>query len=60
MRAFRAGRDAAAAKAALDALFTASGTAENLVPRVLAAIEAKATLGEVMATLERRFGVYRP
>jgi len=60
VRAFRAGRDAAAAKAALDALFTASGTAENLVPRVLAAIEARATLGEVMATLERRFGVYRP
>ncbi len=60
VRAARARRDDGATKAALDALHVASGTTENLVPRVLAAVEAKATLGEIMQTLETRFGVYRP
>ena len=36
-------------RAALATLHAASGTTENLVPRVLACVEAKATLGEVMA-----------
>jgi methylmalonyl-CoA mutase N-terminal domain/subunit len=60
VRRTRATRDDRAAKAALAALHTASGTDENLVPRVLACVEANATLGEVMQTLETRFGVYRP
>ena len=60
VRRTRATRDDRAAKAALSALHSASGTTENLVPRVLACVEANATLGEVMQTLETRFGVYRP
>ena len=58
VRAFRAARDGAAARAALDALATACAGAENLVPRVLACVEAKATLGEIMQTFEDRFGRY--
>jgi methylmalonyl-CoA mutase N-terminal domain/subunit len=58
VRAYRARRDEAARRAALRALDAASATTENLVPRVVACVEAGATLGEVMQTLEDRFGVY--
>ena len=60
VRAVRASRDGRAARAALDALYAASATDENLVGRVVACVEARSTLGEIMASLERRFGVYRP
>ena len=57
VRAFRAGRDGAKTAAARAALSAACSTDENLVPRVLACVEAGATLGEVMQTLEDRFGL---
>ena len=57
---WRAGRDAAATTTALDALeATARGT-DNLVPRLLAAVEAGATLGEISDRLRAVFGLYRP
>ncbi len=40
--------DAAAAKDAVDALQQAATGPENLMPRILAAVEAKATLGEIL------------
>jgi methylmalonyl-CoA mutase N-terminal domain/subunit len=58
VRAHRARRDETRTRAALAALHAASGTQENLVPAVLACAEAGATLGEIMQTLEDRFGVY--
>jgi methylmalonyl-CoA mutase N-terminal domain/subunit len=56
VRAVRAGRDARKAEAALRALRDALSTEENLVPRVLACVEADVTLGEVMQAMEDRFG----
>ncbi len=58
VRAFRARRDAAKAKAGLDALARALSTDANLVPHVLLAVESGATLGEVMSAMESRFGRY--
>src|SRR5262245_45211578 len=59
VRSLRAGRDAARWKAALDAVATAARGADNLVPRTIAAIEARATVGEIADTLREAFGEYR-
>src|SRR5262245_34087586 len=56
VRAFRAKRDGKRASAALAALSTALATDENLVPRVTDAVDAGATVGEVMQAMEDRFG----
>ncbi len=58
VQAFRAARDAAAANAALDELAAAIAGDANLVPRVLACVEAGATIGEIMARLESRYGTF--
>ena len=50
---------AAAVDAALASLRDATTTEENLVPYVLAAVEARATIGEVMAVMEDRWGTFR-
>jgi len=60
LQAFRRARDGAATTAALAALDMAASSDANLVPPILAAIEARATVGEVMQTLEQRFGRYAP
>jgi methylmalonyl-CoA mutase N-terminal domain/subunit len=52
-------RDARACSAALEALATAATGATNLVPAVLTAVEAHATLGEISDTLRRVFGEHR-
>ena len=57
---WRATRDARACAGALDALEAAARGSDNLVPRILAAVEARATLGEVSDRLRQVFGVYRP
>jgi methylmalonyl-CoA mutase N-terminal domain/subunit len=57
---WRSERDATRSDAALAALETAARGDENLVPRILAAVEAKATLGEISDRLREVFGVYRP
>jgi methylmalonyl-CoA mutase N-terminal domain/subunit len=52
-------RDARSCSAALEALATAAAGATNLVPAVLTAVEAHATLGEISDTLRRVFGEHR-
>jgi methylmalonyl-CoA mutase N-terminal domain/subunit len=52
-------RDAGACAAALEALARAAAGPDNLVPPVLAAVEAHATLGEISDTLRRVFGEHR-
>jgi methylmalonyl-CoA mutase, N-terminal domain len=60
LRAHRARRDGAAAGAALDRLrMCADGEAE-LMPAILDAVRADATLGEICGTLRQVFGEYRP
>jgi len=58
LAAWRAARDGARASAALDALALAAGSRENLIPRIIDAVKAGATLGEISARLRERFGTY--
>jgi len=60
LAAFRQGRDAAGAAAALDAVERAARGRDNLLPPILGAVEARATLGEIADRLRAVFGVYRP
>jgi methylmalonyl-CoA mutase N-terminal domain/subunit len=55
----RAHRDDQAVTAALARLDDAAGTDANLVPPMLAAAAAEATLGEISGVLRRRWGSYR-
>jgi methylmalonyl-CoA mutase, N-terminal domain len=55
----RARRDAAAMAAAFDRLRTAAGGEENLMPPILQAVEAQATVGEISDCLREVFGIYR-
>jgi methylmalonyl-CoA mutase N-terminal domain/subunit len=59
VRQVRASRDPAACRAALDAIAAAARGQENLVPRVIAAVEARATLGEVSDALRDVFGEHK-
>jgi methylmalonyl-CoA mutase, N-terminal domain len=56
---YRAGRDGAGTQAALDRLRTACGTDDNLVPVIMDAVRADATLGEICAAMKDVFGTYR-
>jgi methylmalonyl-CoA mutase N-terminal domain/subunit len=59
VRAFRAARNEAECRAALAAVSdTARGT-DNLVPSVIAAVEAHATLGEIADAMRKVFGEHR-
>ena len=55
----RATRDGNATRAALEAVATAARGDGNLVPRIIAAVEAKATVGEVADTLRDVFGLHQ-
>ncbi|HVR03276.1 MAG TPA: methylmalonyl-CoA mutase family protein [Polyangia bacterium] len=57
---FRAARDAAAARAATAALAEAARGTANLLPCILHAVKARATLGEIADALRGVFGEYRP
>ncbi len=59
LRRVRSGRSASAARAALESLERAASSTENLLPRILAAVEAWCTLGEISDALRRVFGEYR-
>ncbi len=59
VREVRRTRDHAACQAALAAVESAARGADNLVPHVIAAVEARATVGEISDTLRRVFGEYR-
>ncbi len=56
LAALRDRRDNAAVTSALGALEAAARGSENLMPRILAAVEAYATLGEISDTMRRVFG----
>jgi len=58
VRETRAERDAAVAAAALHEVERAARSGENLMPRIIAAVEAYGTLGEVADAMRRVFGEY--
>ena len=60
LKKFRAGRDQAKWKAALDKLREVSKTSENVMPAVIEAVKAKATVGEICNVWRDVFGEYRP
>jgi methylmalonyl-CoA mutase N-terminal domain/subunit len=57
--ALRSRRDAEAWKAALRQVDEAARSGENLMPRILAAVEASATVGEISDTMRKVFGEYK-
>jgi methylmalonyl-CoA mutase N-terminal domain/subunit len=59
LQRFRAARDKAAAKDAIARLRAAAGSGENLMPVLLDAVRAGATLGEMCDSLRGVFGEYR-
>jgi methylmalonyl-CoA mutase N-terminal domain/subunit len=59
VQAVRASRDQARWRAALDQVTDAARGTGNVVPAIVAAVEAKATVGEVADTLRNVFGEYR-
>jgi methylmalonyl-CoA mutase, N-terminal domain len=60
LRAHRAARDSQAAGAILGRLRDAAREDRNLVPGLLEAVSAGATIGEIVAALKSVFGEYRP
>jgi methylmalonyl-CoA mutase N-terminal domain/subunit len=58
LRALRAGRDDAAWRAAMQAVTDAAAGTDNLMPHVLRAVEAKATVGEIAHALRGVWGEY--
>lgn len=60
IQAVKASRDGAAVNAALDALEKAARGTENVLPFILTAVEAYATLGEICGRLRAVWGEYTP
>jgi methylmalonyl-CoA mutase N-terminal domain/subunit len=58
--AVRAARDGVAAISALGSVEQAARGTEPLMPRIIEAVRARATLGEISDTLRKAWGVYRP
>jgi methylmalonyl-CoA mutase, N-terminal domain len=54
----RAGRDQAAVDGALAAMIAAADSGENMIPPMLAAARAEATLGEICGALRDKWGTY--
>jgi methylmalonyl-CoA mutase, N-terminal domain len=59
LHALRAKRDSARVKSTLAELRRRAATTENLLPAILAAVEAYATVGEISDALRRLFGEYQ-
>ncbi|MGD9561378.1 MAG: methylmalonyl-CoA mutase [Pyrinomonadaceae bacterium] len=59
LRALRTRRDSAAADQTLGALAEAASGTENLLPRILACVEAEVTVGEISNKLRSVWGEYR-
>jgi len=53
-------RDAESVAASLDGLRAACGGSENLMPPILDAVRAYATLGEICGAMRKVFGEYSP
>lgn len=60
LRAVRAARDGAAVTGALDRLGEIARTDENLMPPILDAVRAMASVGEICGVLKGVFGKHRP
>jgi methylmalonyl-CoA mutase N-terminal domain/subunit len=60
LRAVKAERDSGAAAASLTRLRDAAGGDENLLPPILEAVKAYATVGEMCGVLREVFGDYQP
>jgi methylmalonyl-CoA mutase, N-terminal domain len=60
LKRYRAERDQAKWKAALDKLSQVSKTQENVMPYVVEAVKAKATVGEICDVWREAYGEYRP
>lgn len=58
LKALRANRDAAAQQAGLEELAQAAASGQNLMPKIVAALRADATLGEISDLLRKQFGEY--
>jgi len=58
LAALRAGRDAGRWAGAMDAVEGAAAGSENLLPPIIAAVEAEATVGEIAGRLRRVWGEY--
>jgi methylmalonyl-CoA mutase N-terminal domain/subunit len=56
----RVERDGRRVQMALSALREGAGGSENLLPLILEAVRAYATIGEICDTLRASFGIYRP
>jgi methylmalonyl-CoA mutase N-terminal domain/subunit len=59
LNALRSNRDSTRAKSALAELQRRAATTGNLLPAILTAVEAHATVGEISDTLRRVFGEYQ-
>jgi len=59
VRALRARRDVGRWTAALRAVSDAAAIGENLMPRILEAVESEATVGEIADRMRGVFGEYR-
>jgi methylmalonyl-CoA mutase, N-terminal domain len=59
VQALRARRDVSTWQTALTLVESAARSGENLMPRILAAVEANATVGEISDAMRRVFGEYR-
>ena len=58
LKKLRAARSAAGARKALDRVARAAEADENLMPLLVAAVRARATLGEIVDVLKKVYGVY--
>ena len=59
LRALRAKRNAQTWEAAIRAVEDTARSGENLMPRILAAVEANATVGEISDAMRKVFGEYK-
>jgi len=59
LRAVRAKRDAGTWKAALRAVEDTARSGDNLMPRILTAVEANATVGEISDAMRKVYGEYK-
>jgi methylmalonyl-CoA mutase N-terminal domain/subunit len=59
VRRIRSSRNQAACRSAIDAVTAAASGRDNLVPPILAAVEARATVGEISDAMRAVFGEHR-
>jgi methylmalonyl-CoA mutase N-terminal domain/subunit len=59
LRALRAKRNAGTSKAAIRAVEDTARSGDNLMPRILAAVEANATVGEISDAMRKVYGEYK-